>query len=142
VKPVFVDTGAWIALTTHRDRFHRAAAAYARRLTLARTPLVTTNYVLMETYTHIRYDDGHAKALEFDSILQNLVKMRRLTVVWVTEDMHARALDIFRRYADQAFSVADCASFVVARDRKIREVFGFNSHFLTMSFVLKPGTTR
>lgn len=139
MKPVFVDTGAWIALATQRDRFHRAAATYARRLTQALTPLLTTNYVLLEAYTHIRYHDGHHKALEFDTILQNLVKLKRLTVVWVNEEIHARALEIFRTYADQAFSLADCASFVVARERKIREVFGFDKHFLTMGFILRPG---
>ena len=48
-------------------------------------------------------------------------------------------LDIFWKYADQEFSIADCASFVVARDRRIREVFGFDTNFLTMGFVLKPG---
>ena len=141
MKVVFVDTGAWIALTTQRDQFHKAATAYARRLSLARTPLLTTNYVLVEAYTHIRYNDGHHKALEFDTSLQNLAKLGRLTVVWVTEDIHARALDIFRKYTDQVFSVVDCASFVVARDHKIRAVFGFDRHFLTMGFVLKPGTT-
>ena len=60
-------------------------------------------------------------------------------MVWVTEEVHGRALDIFRTYDDQVFSVADCTSFVVARDRKIREVFGFDKNFLTMGFILKPG---
>ena len=59
-------------------------------------------------------------------------------MVWVTEDVHGRALDIFRTYDDQIFSLADCASFVVARERKIREVFGFDRNFLTMGFILKP----
>ena len=139
MKAVFVDTGAWIALAVHRDQFHPPTVAYARRLARALTPLLTTNYVLLETYTHIRYHDGHHKALEFDALLQNLVKSGRLAVVWVTEEVHGRALDIFRKYADQAFSIADCASFVVARDRRIREVFGFDTNFLTMGFVLKPG---
>ena len=141
MKSIFVDTGAWIALTTQRDQLHRVAAAYARRLSLARIPLLTTNYVLVGAYTHIRYNDGHPKALEFDSILQNLTKTGRLTVTWVIEEVHAQALEIFRKYTDQAFSVVDCASFVVARDGKIREVFGFDKHFLTMGFVLKPGAT-
>ena len=43
------------------------------------------------------------------------------------------------KYYDQVFSIADCASFVIARDRKVREVFGFDRNFLTMGFILKPG---
>src|SRR5205807_1472755 len=136
VKRVFVDTGGWIALAVQRDRLHTAAAAYARRLAEGRTPLLTTNYVLLETYTRIRYDDGHERSIEFDSAIAELKAARRLTVAWVGPGQHARALEIFRKYSDQLFSMVDCASFVVARDRKIREVFGFDRNFLTMGFLL------
>jgi len=141
VTPVFVDTGAWIGLAVRRDQLHGPATAYARRLVETHAPLVTTNYVLLETYTRIRYDDGHDKALVFDAIIQDMLSHRRLVLAWVTSQIHARALEIFRKYADQTFSLVDCASFVVARDRKIREVFGFDKNFLTMGFVLKPGST-
>jgi predicted nucleic acid-binding protein len=139
VRTVFVDTGAWIALAVRQDQLHPSAAAHAHRLARSLTPLLTTNYVMLETYTYIRYHYDHHKALAFDTILQNLIQVGRLMVIWVTEEVHGRALDIFRTYDDQVFSVADCASFVVARDRKIREVFGFDRNFLTMGFILKPG---
>lgn len=142
MTPVFVDTGAWIALAVRRDRVHGAAAAYARRLTETNTPLLTTNYVLLETYTRIRYDDGHDKALAFDAIIQDLLNRRRLILAWVTVPIHTQALEIFRTYVDQTFSLVDCASFFVARDRKIQEVFGFDKNFLTMGFILKPGPTN
>ena len=139
MRGIVVDTGAWIALAVRRDQYHTAAATQARRLARTLTPLLTTNYVLLETYTYIRYHYGHQKALEFDTILQNLVRSGRLTIVWITEETQARALEIFRKYEDQLFSIADCASFVVARDRKVREVFGFDRNFLTMGFILRPG---
>lgn len=139
MRTVFVDTGAWIALAVRRDQLHPSAAAYARRLARALTPLLTTNYIMLETYTYIRYHYDHQKALAFDTIVQDLIQAGRLTIGWVTEEVHERALDIFRTYDDQVFSVADCTSFVVARDRKIREVFGFDKNFLTMGFILKPG---
>jgi predicted nucleic acid-binding protein len=134
-----VDTGGWIALAVQRDRLHAAAAAYARRLAEVRAPLLTTNYVLLEAYTRIRYDDGHNRAIEFDSAIADLQAARRLTIAWVSAGQHARALEIFRKYSDQLFSIVDCASFVIARDRKVREVFGFDRGFLTMGFLLKPG---
>jgi hypothetical protein len=43
-----------------------------------------------------------------------------------------------RKYSDQEFSVVDCASFVVAKMKKIREVFGFDSDFAKMGFILRP----
>ena len=67
--PVFVDTGGWIAMAVVRDRFHKQAGSYYRKLSGEKSPLVTSNYVLVETYTRIRYDDGHAKALQFNSLV-------------------------------------------------------------------------
>ena len=136
---VFVDTGAWIAMAVVRDEMHQAAAAYGAHVAQRNLPLLTTNYVLSEAYTRIRYDDGHAKALAFDAIIQEMTRKRHLKVRWVNPAIHTAALAIFRKYTDQDFSVADCASFVVAREKKVREVFGFDKHFVTMGFTLRPG---
>jgi hypothetical protein len=138
VKRVFVDTGAWIGVAVTRDRQHQAAAAEARALAERHTPLLTTNYVLTETYTRIRYDDGHDKALAFDTLIREMVRRRQLMIAWITTPIHEEALQVFRRYADQEFSVVDCTSFVVARRRGIRDVFGFDGHFATMGFRLRP----
>jgi predicted nucleic acid-binding protein len=112
MRPVFVDTGAWIALASRRDQFHSIAAGHARELSQVRAPLVTTNYVLAESYTRIRYDHGHRAALRFHDAIEDLRRARRLAVAWVTPRVHAAAVEIFRKYADQEFSLVDCASFV------------------------------
>jgi len=138
VKPVFVDTGAWIAIAVARDEMHQAAAAYAAHIVERNLPLLTTNYVLSEAYTRIRYDDGHAKALAFDAIIQEMTRKRQLRIRWVNPAIHAAAMEIFRKYADHAFSVADCASFVVAREKRVHDVFGFDKDFITMGFTLRP----
>ena len=93
---------------------------------------------LLETYTYVRHLYDHKKVLAFDTVIQNLIQAGRLTIAWVTEEVHGRALDSFWEYDDQLFSIADCASFVIARDRKAREVFGFDKYFLTMGFMLRP----
>ena len=133
-----MDTGAWIGIAVARDQLHEAAAAHAKRLALAKVPLLTTNYVLTEAYTRIRYDDGHAKALAFDTLLRELVRRRQLSIVWITPAIHEQAMELFRRYSDHEFSVVDCASFVVARRKKLREVFGFDRDFIAMGFMLRP----
>lgn len=138
MKRVFVDTGAWIGIAVARDQVHEAAAAYARHLAAGNAPLLTTNYVLAEAYTRIRYDDGHAKALAFDALIQEMTRRRQLSIGWVTPAVHEEALVLFRRYADHEFSIVDCASFVVARRHKVREVFGFDSDFAAMGFILRP----
>ena len=138
MKTIFVDTGAWIGLAVSRDQTHAAAAEYAADVAKTRVPLLTTNYVLSESYTRIRYDDGHAKALNFDVLIQELIRRRHLTVAWITPAVHELAMEIFRKYSDQEFSVVDCASFVVAKKKRIREVFGFDNDFVKMGFIIRP----
>jgi len=138
VKHVFVDTGAWIGIAVSRDQTHEIAAAHARHLAETKTPLLTTNYILVEAYTRIRYDEGHAKAVTFDALIREMVRGRQLSIAWVTPPIHQEAVELFKRYSDQEFSIVDCASFVVGRRRKVREVFGFDHHFATMGFLLRP----
>ena len=107
MAPVFVDTGAWIAMAVVRDQFHKEAASCYRKLSGEKLLLVTSNYVLIETYTRIRYDDGHAKSVKFHSLIQDAVKARKLKLEWVTPNIHQEAWDIFEDYADQVFSFAE-----------------------------------
>ena len=135
--PIFVDTGGWIAMAVVRDQLHKQAASYYRKLSRKKAPLVTSNYVLAETYTRIRYDDGHTKALKFHSLIQEAIKVGRLHLEWVTPNIHKEAWDIFEDYADQLFSFVDCTSFVIARHAGVKEAFAFDQHFHTMGFILR-----
>ena len=139
---VFVDTGGWIAMAVKRNSYHKKAAIYYRKLSKDKVRLVTSNYVLAETYTRIRYDDGHAKALQFNALTQEAIKAGRLHLEWITPAIHKEAWDIFESYADQDFSFVDCTSFVIAKRVGVKEAFGFDDHFKTMGLILKPAKTR
>ena len=136
---VFVDTGAWLALAVRRDQYHDAAASYYNRLSDNRTRLLTTNYVLLETYTRIRYDDGHRQAVQFYRIIERAQTQGILQVQWVSRQIHETAWGIFERFDDQLFSLVDCTSFAVAREADVHCVFGFDRGFSTMGFLLEPG---
>ena len=138
IRPIFVDTSAWLAMAVRRDHYHKRAATFYKKVTQERTPLLTSNYVLVETYTRIRYDDGHEKAVRFHDVIVMAIKARRLHVEWVTPSLHDEAWKIFRDFADQEFSFVDCTSFVIARRQNVESVFAFDRHFATMGFVLMP----
>ena len=135
---VFVDTGGWIALAVQRDRYHKKAATCYRKLSKEKIVLNTTNYVLTETYTRIRYDDGHKKAIQFNALVQEAIKMGRLQLEWVTPAIHNDAWKIFEKFSDQDFSFVDCTSFVVSDRLGLKEAFGFDDHFKTMGLNLIP----
>ena len=138
MTPVFVDTGGWIAMAVIRDQYHKQAASFYQELSKRKIPLLSSNYVLTETYTRIRYDDGHGKAVRFHSLIQQAVGAGRLHIEWVTPRIHQEAWTIFQDHEDQIFSLVDCTSFVIATRSGVKEAFAFDEHFNTMGLILRP----
>jgi len=50
---IFVDTGAWIALTDRSDHYHSQAKQIYARLKQQRMRLITTDYIIDETATRL-----------------------------------------------------------------------------------------
>lgn len=134
-KRIFVDTGAWIALTNAADQYHATAAQYWKTLHVSGTKLMTSNFVLDETYTRLRFKAGLQITLRFGEQIRS---SQRLQIITVEVQMEKIAWEIFRKYADQRFSYTDCTSFAVMRAKKISEVFAFDTDFHIMGFQVVP----
>lgn len=132
-RDVFVDSGAWVAISVVRDDHHHDAAATFRRLLRQPCTLTTTNLVVGESYALIQRAGGHATAMRFLQILRQTSRVRKVYSVTQLED---QAELILGRYADQDFSFVDAVSFAVMRQHGITEAFAFDHHFLTAGFTL------
>jgi uncharacterized protein len=135
---VFVDTGGWIAVAVASDSLHKVALSYYLELVAKQVSLFSSNYVLDETITRIRYDFGHAQACRFCDLYERAVQQNLITTLWVEQATAAEALGIFRKYSDQQFSFTDCTSFVLMRRHTLQESFTFDSHFETFGFLRRP----
>ncbi len=136
---VFVDSSGWIAVAEDSERSHAEAVRYYRQLTASRVPVWTTNYVVAETVTWLRYHIHHRRAVLFWGTIEAASRLGRLTVEWITPERHEQAWRIFRDHADQRLSLVDCTSFVVARQVETNAVFTFDRDFQTMGFTTEPG---
>ncbi|HEX3036943.1 MAG TPA: PIN domain-containing protein [Thermodesulfobacteriota bacterium] len=123
---VFVDTGAFIALTDADDENHKTAAAFYRNAKEKGTRFVTTNLVACETMNFLRARISHPIAILF---WENLKKSGFIEIVTVTPSIEDGAFAIFKRYADKDFSFTDCTSFSVMRSLRLRSAFAFDKHF-------------
>jgi predicted nucleic acid-binding protein len=132
---VFVDAGAWIAISDSRDKFHQSASEQFRRLLHERKILVTTNLVIAEAYIVIRRTGGHKPAVRFLESIREGVRIRKIYSEAHLED---QAEEILKKFADQDFSLADAVSFVLMKERGIEDAFAFDRHFLTAGFRLLP----
>jgi predicted nucleic acid-binding protein len=135
MSPLFVDTSFWIALTSNReDRHAEAAALFGGAAT--RGPLVTSNHVRGETWTFLRHRRGHRGAV---AVMDRLDRTRRLSVVFVSEQLEQQALRWLRRHDERAYSFVDATSFALMRSLKIREALAFDGDFSAAGFVeLRP----
>ncbi|MEW6183572.1 MAG: PIN domain-containing protein [Bacillota bacterium] len=125
---VFVDTGAFIALTDKRDRFHEAAKAFYLSVS-KRASLVTTLLVVAETYTWLRYHGDFNLALRFLKAVEKASESGILAVIYPDEAICEKGRAVLEKYRDQKLSYTDATSFAVLKKLQISDVFGFESHF-------------
>ena len=123
---LFIDTGAFIALTDADDENHKAAAAFYRNAKEKGTRFVTTNFVLCETLNYLRARISHNIAVLFR---ENLKKSGFLEIVTVTSSIEDAAFTIFKRTTDKDFSFTDCTSFSIMKSLKLKSAFAFDRHF-------------
>lgn len=138
MREVFVDTSAWCAIGDSGDRHHSAALA-AQEAFIGQTSLVVTNYILDELYTLLLMNIGYDGTVEFKNNLDLLALSGIVKVIWISPDIADEAWNVFKQFnADKTWSFTDCVSYVVMRQRKIREAFVFDRHFRQMGFICLP----
>jgi len=127
---VFLDTGAFLALADEDDDHHAAAKPTYADLILSKAQLLTSNFVLSETYTLIRSKVSHQAAVEFMKRLdQTGIKVLR-----AGETIEQTAKAIFVRHDDKDFSFVDCTSFALIDHHRLDHAFAFDSHFRQYRF--------
>jgi predicted nucleic acid-binding protein len=118
---LFVDTSAWYAAADDRDASHARAAGILR----AGETLVTTDHVLVETWTLVRHRIGRSAAERFWEALRAGVALIEpvgnadLEVAWA----------IGGAFPDQDFSMVDRTSFAVMQRLGIDRVASFDPDF-------------
>jgi predicted nucleic acid-binding protein len=140
VKSVLVDTGAWIALLSRTDQHAAAATNRYRDLSGEGARLVTTNYIVDETATRLRYGAGLDAALAFRRMLDDSAQSLRLRIAWIDEAIEREAWRILEQYRDVNLSLTDATTAVTARRTRIGEIFGFDRDFEAFGLLVFPGS--
>ena len=129
MNQVFVDTSAILALLVATDEAHPAAKMAFARLAAREAALLTTSYVLVETYALLGRRLGMEAVRGFREQFAPL-----LEVIWVDQDLHNRALDTLLQRGSRQLSLVDVTSFLVIGEQQIEEVFAFDRQFENEGF--------
>ena len=126
---VFADTGYWEALLNPKDNLNAKARAISSNLGKSR--ILTTEMVLDELLAALSPPPERAIAiLGVDAICAN----PNVEVVPQTSIQFREAFDLYKRMADKAWSLTDCASFVIMKTRGITEALAHDRHFEQAGF--------
>ncbi len=128
---LFVDTSAWLALNDRNDRYYNKAVSKSTEIKKQRIELITSEYIIDEAITLIRYRVSHKAAVIFgDSVINsNIVR-----IIDVTGEDRTRVWEMFKRYEDKELSFTDCISFVLMKNLKLHKAFTFDEHFKHVGF--------
>lgn len=138
MKLVFVDSSAWIAVCVEVDKYHQIAKKYYSELIYQNAMFITSNYVLSETYTRIRYDVSYSKAIKTHQIISEAINKKKLNIVWIDKKIDDAAWDIFKKYSEQTLSIVDCTTIAIVKKLKIDEIFAFDDDFLKVGLNVQP----
>jgi predicted nucleic acid-binding protein len=120
----FLDTSAILALFDADDPRHRAVDSAWKELILSDEPLVSSNYILVETLALVQRRMGMSAA---QAVHQDILPL--LDIEWLTEEVHEKAMAAFLQASRRRLSFVDCSSFEVMRKRGIARALAVDGHF-------------
>jgi predicted nucleic acid-binding protein len=137
---IFIDTGAFCAFSDRSDNYHEIAVRQFSLILKEKHPLVTTNFIVDETYTWLRYRLGFNQAIEFLHRIRQAEKEKpRLEIITIGRPTEERAARLLEKYADQDLSFTDATSLAIIQERKLKQAFTFDRHFYLLPIELIPG---
>ncbi len=135
---IFVDTSAFLALVNEKDNNHTEAIQFLEKIKNGRVKIkkiITSDYIIDETLTRIRYSVGHKEAVEWgkDILASNVVEKLE-----VGGEVFELAWKLFQTYHDKKLSFTDCTSFAIMKKKGIEKAFSFDEDFERIGFIQLP----
>lgn len=128
---VFVDTSAFYSLLDREDANHAAARPIWTQLLADNSNLISTNYILIETFALVQNRLGMNAVTDFQ---QNVAPI--LSIEWVDAGLHRAGVEMLLVANRRKLSLVDCISFATCRQLGIDRVFAFDQHFVEQGFTL------
>ena len=128
---VFLDTAYAVALSVENDAHFPGAKILALQFKADRTPFVTTRPVMLEignTLAKMRYRQAGV------ALLASLERDPLVEVVPLTEQLFARAFELYRQRMDKEWGLTDCISFIVMQDLSMTDALTTDEHFQQAGF--------
>ncbi|HET6401359.1 MAG TPA: PIN domain-containing protein [Candidatus Kapabacteria bacterium] len=129
---IFADTGHWVALLIPEDQLHEAALSFGPKISEDKR-VVTSELVLIELLNYVSAIDPSYR-LDAAKIWTWLDSAPSVIIVPTSGDLLKQARTLYEKFSDKKWSLTDCASFTIMRDRKIHDALTHDHHFEQAGF--------
>lgn len=133
MKTVFADTLYWVSGLNPRDQWHRAVVA--AESALGDFQIVTTETVLIEVLNYYCENTTYLRQAAA-KLVNNILAGSDIGVVAHSPAVFQAGLKLYEARPDKGYSLTDCISMNVMRERGILEVLTHDKHFAQEGFVV------
>ncbi|GAB6273783.1 MAG: hypothetical protein STSR0004_06460 [Peptococcaceae bacterium] len=127
---IFIDSSGFIGLTSKKDQYHDIVKSFFCEIVNKRVFQITTNLILSETYTYLRYHENYHTACFFLEKIRKATKENFLFIVYSNALLEEKAFEILKKYKDQDLSFTDAVSFAcLEMDQETKDVLTLDNHF-------------
>jgi predicted nucleic acid-binding protein len=133
VRLVFADTNYWVASINPNDQWR--APALAAGALLRNVRLVTTDLILIEVLNFFAEHGSEARARAV-SVTEEILANPDTEVVSHTHERLIAGLALYKARADKGYSLTDCISLNIMRERRITDVLTHDQHFAQEGFTV------
>ena len=127
----FVDTVCWIALLNRQDHLHEAADQLYKKRMKSGVRFLTTSAVLEETANALCDPIFKPSVITF---FHNIENSNRVEIVFVDPVLWSKGWALYEQRVDKAWSLTDCISLEVMRERRIHDALTSDRHFVQAGF--------
>ncbi len=131
---LFVDNAGWGHLLDQTQTHHVLAASLYREARGQGRKLMTTNYILLELVALLTSPLRMPRP-NIIALIESLKTSPYVEIVHIDASLDAEAWQLLRQRQDKDWSLVDCSSFVVMRQRSIVEALTTDHHFEQAGFV-------
>ena len=128
MNTVFADTVYFLALLNPEDQWHPQAKDLSRN---APGLLLTTEFVLLEVGDGLSQPENRGR---FARLIELLRTQADVEIVSANSDLFSRGCGLHVQRADKEWSLTDCTSFIVMKERAIVQALTSDHHFEQAGF--------
>lgn len=128
---LFLDTSYAVALAIERDQYHDRAVRLVDVVEQENARLITTRAVIIEIGNYLSAPRYRPTAINDIAAFE---RDRSTEIVPLSEALFRRGCALYQSRLDKAWSLTDCISFVVMRERGLTDALTADRHFEQAGF--------